>query len=128
MQKIRRGILPGNSKTLWTAVRLAKNQNIESFPKCVYDNGVKIPENNVPDTVAEFFDNKVKRLVQDSAIDHNIYNGRTNFFSNNAFFMDKEAVLDCVASLKIKNSEGYDRIPQRILKDGIGKLIIPLTG
>ena len=126
-KKIRRGILPGNSKSLWTAVRLAKNQNIESFPKNVYDNGVKISENNVPDTVAEFFDNKVKRLVRDSAIDPNIYNGIQKILSNNVFFMGKEAVLDCVASLKIKNSEGYDRVPQRIIKDGIENLIAPLT-
>ena len=94
-----------------------QNQNIESFPKNIYDNGVKISENNVPDTVAEFFDNKVKRLVRDSAIDPNIYNGRQKILSDNVFFMGKEAVLDCVASLKIKNSEGYDRVPQRIIKD-----------
>ncbi len=41
--------------------------------------------------------------------------------------MGKEAVFDCVASLKIKNSEGYDIIPQRIIKDGVQKLIKPFT-
>jgi hypothetical protein len=30
-------------------------------------------------------------------------------------------------SMKIKNSEGYDRIPQRIIKEGIDNLIIPFT-
>ena len=119
--KVRRGILPGNSKSLWTAVRIAKDQNIETFPKNIFKNGVKIPEVNIPDVVAEFFDNKVKQLVRESAIDPNIYNGRVKILSNDSFFMD------CVSSLKVKNSESYDRLPQRIIKDGIDHLINPLT-
>ena len=42
-------------------------------------------------------------------------------------FMDKDSILECVKTLKIKNCEGYDRIPQRILVDGISELIHPLT-
>ena len=30
-------------------------------------------------------------------------------------------------SIKMKNSEGEDRIPQRILIDGMEQLLIPLT-
>ena len=126
-KRVRRGILPGNSKSLWTAVRIAKDQNVESFPKVVYDNNVKIPDTNVPDTVAVFFDNKVRRLVMDSIIDPSIYNGRKKITVNDCFFMGRDAILDCVASLKIKNAEGYDRVPQRIIKDGINHLIVPLT-
>ena len=36
-------------------------------------------------------------------------------------------ILECVKDLKMKNTEGYDRIPQRILLDGIEVLIEPLT-
>ena len=32
-------------------------------------------------------------------------------------FMDSNSVKDILTSLKIKNSEGYDRIPQRVLVD-----------
>jgi hypothetical protein len=88
---------------------------------------VKIPETNAPDEVAEFCDNKVKRLVRESVIDPNIYNGSTQFLSNDIFFLGKETVLDCVVSLKIKNSESYDRIPRRVLKYGINQLITPLS-
>ena len=35
--------------------------------------------------------------------------------------------LLCVRQLKIKNCEGYDRIPQRFLIDGIDILINPLS-
>ena len=35
---------------------------------------------------------------------------------------------DCILSLKIKNSEGFDRIPQRILVDGLEYLIVKFQG
>ena len=126
-KKIRRGILPGNSKSLWSAVRIAKDQNIEGFPKIIFQNGIKIPEKNIPDTVATFFDNKVRGLVQDTLIDPNIYNGRQKIQSEDSFFMGKEDILHCASTLKVKNCEGYDRLPQRIIKDGIDHLVGPLT-
>ena len=36
------------------------------------------------------------------------------------------SILECIKQLKIKNCEGYDRIPQRFLIDGIEILIKPL--
>ncbi len=97
------------------------------FPKVVFENGVKIPEDNIPDAFAAFFDSKVKTLVQDTLIDPNIYNGRSKIQSLDCFFMGEEAILDCVKTLKVKNCEGYDRLPQRVLKDGIDYLIYPFT-
>ena len=126
-KRVRRGILPGNSKSLWAAVRIAKDQNVQSFPKIIYENNVKISDSNVPDTVALFFENKVKRLVRESVINPDIYNGKRKIEANNSFFMGRDAILDCVASLKVKNAEGYDRIPQRVIKDGINHLIAPLS-
>ena len=61
-KKVRRGILPGNSKSLWTAVRIAKDQNIESLPKTLYSNGIEIPKDNVAEAFAGFFDAKVKDI------------------------------------------------------------------
>ena len=37
--------------------------------------------------------------------------------------MDESSVRECITNLKIKNREGYDRIPQRILKEGLEVLI-----
>ena len=42
-------------------------------------------------------------------------------------FMDSLSIKDCALSLKSKNAEGYDRIPQRILRDGLEYLLPPLT-
>ena len=36
-------------------------------------------------------------------------------------------IIECINGLKIKNTEGYDRIPQRILIDGRDALIEPLV-
>ena len=43
-------------------------------------------------------------------------------------FMDAESVREVLSSLKIKNSEGYDRILQRILVDGADHLSIAFVG
>jgi hypothetical protein len=42
-------------------------------------------------------------------------------------FMVYKPVKECVASLKSKNSEGFDRNPKRCLGDGINVLFDPLA-
>ena len=42
-------------------------------------------------------------------------------------FMTRENITECVKSLKIKNTEGYDRILQHVLVDGLEWLIEPLA-
>ena len=45
----------------------------------------------------------------------------------NSFFMTDTDILESLRSIKIKNCEGFDRIPQRILVDGADELISPLS-
>ncbi len=42
-------------------------------------------------------------------------------------FMQESDIWECMKSLKAKNSEGMDRIPQRILLDGNDLLVKPLV-
>ena len=42
-------------------------------------------------------------------------------------FMTRQNILECLDWLKLKNTKGYDRIPQRILTDGHKSLIEPLA-
>ena len=42
-------------------------------------------------------------------------------------FMSIDEVKMCIMDTKIKNSEGYDHIPQRVLVDGCLCLLCPLT-
>ena len=41
--------------------------------------------------------------------------------------MTTENIMKAVKSIKMKNAEGNDRIPQRILIDGISVLMAPLS-
>jgi hypothetical protein len=70
-------------------LRIAKDQNIETLPKTLYSNGVEIQNNNVAEAFAEFFDNKVQQLVQDSDIAPNISNGKRKICCNNGFLWVK---------------------------------------
>ena len=56
-----------------------------------------------------------------------MYNGSQKLIPDSKMFMTKDNILECVKTIKVKNNEGYDRIPQRILVDGIDQLITPLT-
>ena len=42
-------------------------------------------------------------------------------------FMTRQNILECLDGLKLKNTKGFDRIPQRILTDGHKSLIEPLA-
>ena len=41
--------------------------------------------------------------------------------------MSTTEIESCIKCIKIKNCEGYDRIPQRVLVDGMEQLLEPLT-
>lgn len=126
-KQVRRGILPGNSRTLWKAVNIAKNLNSNELPAKMYESGIEISNDNLPDVFAKFFDNKVKTIVNEMDVDVNVYNGKKLVNSLNANFMCEKDVLNAIMSLKTKNCEGYDRIPQRFFTDGAPILIKPLS-
>ena len=42
-------------------------------------------------------------------------------------FMTSKDIRECIKSIKLKNTEGYDGIPQRVLVDGLKQLLAPLT-
>ena len=119
---VRRGILPGNSKSLWTAVKKAKGLNIAQLPETLTFNSIVIQNENLPDTFADFFSNKVKNIVNECNIDENVYNGTRKIDATNENFMTPSNIVKAIKSLKIKNCEGFDRIPVRILCDGINEL------
>ena len=125
---VRRVIIPGNTKSLWTAVNIAKDLNNEAIPTPLFNNGNEINPPQIPEAFADYFDTKIKSALAETQIRDNVYNGKRKVISESKMFMSSNDILECLKSLKIKNCEGYDRIPQRILKDGADHLIAPLTG
>ena len=45
----------------------------------------------------------------------------------NKMSMNNENIIECINSIKVKNNEGFDRIPNIILVDGIDPLVSPFT-
>ena len=124
---VRRGILPGNSKSLWEAVRISQDVNSTFMPDVMLENQTKIPQESLPSVFGNFFLNKVNSITNDLQINNNIYNGSRKITTENKNFMSGSDILDVLSSIKIKNCEGFDRIPQRILVDGADVLIHPLS-
>ena len=125
-ERIRKIILPGNSESLWKAVKAAKDINVNSLPKRMFENNYEIEEDSLQQRFASFFDQKIKKILDDVKISPMVYNGINKITNGNRFFMQLESVKSSMLSLKPKNSEGFDRIPQRILKDGADVLSIPM--
>ena len=73
---MRRGILPGNSKSLWDAVKIAKNKGVEVIPQVLYLNQQEIKKENSQDVFASFFDNKIRAIINSSNINEEVYNGK----------------------------------------------------
>ena len=124
---VRKGILPGNNKSLWTAVNIAKDIGTPDIPNNMFLKGVAVSGDKIADSFAEFFDEKVKNLVEKTRVDPGVHNGTQKLESGDFDFMTRDNVYKCIKQLKTKNSEGYDRIPQRILLDGIDILISPFA-
>ena len=124
---IRRSLVPGNSKSLWNAVNLAKDINPIVIPNNMTKDGALIDSKNLSDAFAEFFDDKVKSIVETCRVNDNVYNGFQRVVGLESNFMTTRNVLEALKSIKIKNCEGYDRMPQRILNEGCNLLLQPIT-
>ena len=125
---VRKKIIPGNSKTLWDAVKIAKNINIPIIPNNMTLNDNPIQFADLPDVFADFFHEKVNKIVHDQHIADTVHNGHRKIWTVDHHFMSIEKILLAVKSLKQnKLCEGYDRIPQKILVDGIEILKYPLS-
>ena len=124
---IRKTIIPGNSKSLWDAVKKAKNLNTPKLPSKMSHASVEILNSDLPDAFADFFESKVNSIVTEQLVDDSVHNGYRKLWTSNHHFMSIDNILEAVNSMKDKFCEGHDRIPQRILKDGIEWLKYPLS-
>ena len=60
---MRDAIVPGNSRSLWKAVKVAKDVNHNQLPKTLLANHVKINEGNTADVFASNFDKKKLQML-----------------------------------------------------------------
>ena len=76
---------------------------------------------------ATFYEKKVADLVSSTRVNPLVHDGSKKMVAENSDFMTRKNIIECINGLKLKNTEGYDRIPQRILINGRDSLIDPLT-
>ena len=73
---VRKKIIPGNSKSLWDAVKMSKDIIVNSLPKNMTMNGMPVSEHDRSNSFASFFEEKVRLITDSCIIDPLVYNGR----------------------------------------------------
>ena len=68
-QTIWNQIKPGNAKSLWNAVNAAKDIGTTPLPNVMTLNGVVVSRNERSQCFADFFAQKVKSIVENTAVD-----------------------------------------------------------
>ena len=75
---VRRNIIPGNSRSLWSAVNISKDIRPNEIPRNMYYKEKRIPEGEVANYFASFFEEKVEKIVKSAIINPDVYNGTRN--------------------------------------------------
>ena len=91
--KIRKGIIPGNSKSLWDAVKISKDSDTNPLPYIMEIDGNQIEYDELPDAFAHFFKDKIEKISNECIIDRDVYNGRRLCTSADKHFMLSDIVL-----------------------------------
>ena len=73
-------------------------------------NNLAVSGINIAERFAEFFDKKVKDIVSTTVVNPNVYNSQGKMLAIPAMFMTGVKILECISELKLKNTEGYDRL------------------
>jgi hypothetical protein len=73
---VRRVIIPGNTKSLWTALNKAKDLNNEAIPTPPLNKGNEFNSPQIPKAFADYFDTKIKIALAETQIKDNVYNGK----------------------------------------------------
>ena len=101
---------------------------VDSFLNKMFANEIRVETEDLEEAFAELFESKIKLLSDNARITDTVYNGQRKLPETDNFnFKSELNVRSAMESLKLKNAEGFDRIPQRILIDGAELLNKPMT-
>ena len=93
-EAVRKGIVPGNSRSLWSAVNMSKDIGPNEIPSNMYHKDMRVPDSEVANCVAIFFDEKVAKIVKSANIDPMVYNGQKKLDATNSNFMSEMIYLN----------------------------------
>jgi hypothetical protein len=75
---VRRSIIPGNSKSLWDAVKMSMDSVINPLPDLMTLGGVPVGGHERSGCFATFFSEKVSSITNSTLVDPLVYNGEKN--------------------------------------------------
>ena len=89
-----------------SAVSIAKDINLRAdIPDFLLLHGIHVKQGNLADTFANFFNDKVMNFSNETGVCDNVYNGQRKVYCDDKMFMSTEKIIECVKTIKIKNSE-----------------------
>jgi hypothetical protein len=94
----------------------------------MFKSNIKINSEDLAEKFASYFDSKVRDISSETLPSEMVYNCKHKLIPEEMHFMTELEIKECILSLKIKNTEDFDRLPQRIIIDGVNILLRPFTG
>ena len=87
--------MPGNSKSLWRAVKIAKNHGHSVIPNSMLLNNVEISGPDIAEQFAGFFEKKVRLIVNEKIVDPSVYSGIQKTHAADEMFMTSIKISEC---------------------------------
>ena len=125
--RVRKKILEGGQQGLWKGLKLAQSKPVEPIPKEI-KNGTELFVTPVQqaEAFARYFKSKVEKVVEENQISPHVKNGAKIVECGSHNFFTLELVRKIMLDLKYKPCFGSDRIPLKVLKDGVDFLAQPI--
>ena len=86
--------MPNNSKSLWHAVKIARNLGESEIPENMLLNDQPVNCGDIAECFAEFFDKKVGNIVNSVVVNPRVYNGKRKIHAENSMFMTRNSILE----------------------------------
>ena len=83
---------------------MSKDIGPDEIPSNMYYSEKRIPDGEVPNCFAAFFEEKVEKIVKSAIIDPLVYNGKTKMAVADSNFMTENDIIECVKQLKLKKT------------------------
>ena len=72
---------------------MSKNASIANIPTLMFCDGKPVSQNEIPDAFADYFENKITKITNETKIDPNVYNGKRKNYSLNQNLMTENKIL-----------------------------------
>jgi len=116
-KKVRNVIRPGDSKTFWKSVNLARNKgDFSQQSEIHFENTIAKTNHEKAQLFADYFEKTIKQLRAKSDVT-DCFNGHPNDVIPDGNFFSPQLIGKLLSSIKKSQCAGFDRIPMIYLRD-----------